>query len=152
MIFTIKIQRGIELVALILVIIVIGIVVFIGFKYANNYIENEEKKDIKTTMLTIQGKITNIQNKHIVDESNSLKGTKIDLENNQTEYNINEELKKSLLTIENPELYILNEDELNELGVKDIVINDTEFYVVEYNTKEVFYSLGVNGKYKLSEM
>ena len=74
------------------------------------------------------------------------------MENNQTEYNINEELKKSLLTIENPELYILNEDELNELGVKDIVINDTEFYVVEYNTKEVFYSLGVNGKYKLSEM
>ena len=147
-----KSQRGIALVALILVIIVIGIVVFIGFKYANNYIENEEKKDIKTTMLTIQGKITNIQNKHIVDESNSLKGTKIDLENNQTEYNINEELKKSLLTIENPELYILNEDELNELGVKDIVINDTEFYVVEYYTKEVFYSLGVNGKYKLSEM
>ena len=147
-----KSQRGIALVALILVIMVIGIVVFIGFKYANNYIENEEKEDIKTTMLTIQGKITNIQNKHIVDESNSLKGTKIDLENNQTEYNINEELKKSLLTIENPELYILNEDELNELGVKDIVINDTEFYVVEYNTKEVFYSLGVNGKYKLSEM
>lgn len=147
-----KSQRGIALVALILVIIVIGIVVFTGFKYANNYIENEEKEDIKTTMLTIQGKITNIQNKHIVDESNSLKGTKIDLENNQTEYNINEELKKSLLTIENPELYILNEDELNELGVKDIVINDTEFYVVEYNTKEVFYSLGVNGKYKLSEM
>ena len=147
-----KSQRGIALVALILVIIVIGIVVFIGFKYANNYIENEEKEDIKTTMLTIQGKITNIQNKHIVDESNSLKGTKIDLENNQTEYNINEELKKSLLTIENPELYILNEDELNELGVKDIVINDTEFYVVEYNTKEVFYSLGVNWKYKLSEM
>ena len=147
-----KSQRGIALVALILVIIVIGIVVFVGFKYANNYIENEEKEDIKTTMLTIQGKITNIQNKHIVDESNSLKGTKIDLENNQTEYNINEELKKSLLTIENPELYILNEDELNELGVKDIVINDTEFYVVEYNTKEVFYSLGVNGKYKLSEM
>ncbi len=85
-----KSQRGIALVALILVIIVIGIVVFIGFKYANNYIENEEKEDIKTTMLTIQGKITNIQNKHIVDESNSLKGTKIDLENNQTEYNINE--------------------------------------------------------------
>lgn len=147
-----KSQKGIALVALVLVIVVIGIVVFIGFKYANNYIKNEEKEDIKTTMLTIQGKITNIQNKHIVDESNSLRGTKIDLENNQTEYNINEELKKSLLTIENPELYILNEDELNELGVKDIVINDTEFYVVEYNTKEVFYSLGVNGKYKLSEM
>ena len=147
-----KSQRGIALVALILVIIVIGIVVFIGFKYANNYIENEEKEDIKTTMLTIQGKITNKQKKHIVVERKSLKGTKIDLENNQTEYNINEELKKSLLTIENPELYILNEDELNELGVKDIVINDTEFYVVEYNTKEVFYSLGVNGKYKLSEM
>lgn len=147
-----KSQKGIALIALILAIIVIGIVVFIGFKYANNYIENEEKEDIKTTMLTIQGKITNIQNKHIVDESNSLKGTKIDLENNSTVYNINEELKKALLTIENPELYILNETELNELGIKDIKINDTEFYVVEYNTKEVFYSLGVNGKYKLSEM
>ena len=44
-----KSQKGIALVALVLVIVVIGIVVFIGFKYANNYIKNEEKEDIKNS-------------------------------------------------------------------------------------------------------
>lgn len=147
-----KSQKGITIISLVLIIMVIGIITFAGLNYANHYIENQEKEDIKTTMLTIQGVITNIKNKHIVDENNSLKGTKIDLENNTSQFEITEDLKKSLLTIENPELYILSNAELNELGVKDVEVNNTEFYVVEYNTEEVFYSLGVNGKYKLSEM
>ena len=74
-----KSQKGITIISLVLIIMVIGIITFAGLNYANHYIENQEKEDIKTTMLTIQGVITNIKNKHIVDENNSLKGTKIDL-------------------------------------------------------------------------
>ena len=63
-----------------------------------------------------------------------------------------EELKNALLSIENSNLYILSQEELNNEGIKDVSINNNEFYVVDYNSGEVFYSLGINGKYKLSEI
>ena len=47
---------------------------------------------------------------------------------------------------------ILSKEDLLNNGVKDVEINEDEFYVVDYNTEEVFYSLGIEGKYKLSEM
>ena len=110
-------------------------------------------EDIKAAMLSIQGVVTNINNKHTVDEqTNALIGSKLDLENNTTGYNITEELKNSLLSVENTNLYILSQEELNTHGIKDITINNNEFYVVDYNSGEIFYSLGINGKYKLSEM
>ena len=104
-------------------------------------------------MLAIQSVITNIKNKNTVDkENNSLVGTKLDLENNETEYQITEKLKNELSTEGSTELYILNKEELNNLGVKNVEINNTEFYIVDYNSEEIYYSLGINGKYKLSDM
>lgn len=146
-------QEGITLIALVIIIIVVGIVIFAGLKYAKNYVENQEVEDIKASMLAIQGVITNVNNKHTVDEeNNSLLGVKLELENNETGYNISEELKGILSSIENANLYILNQEELNNLGVKDVEITNSKFYVVDYNSGEIFYSLGIDGKYKLSEI
>lgn len=146
-------QKGISLILLIIIVVVMGVVIFTGFQHVKEYIEKQKVEDIKATMLTIQGVITNIKNKHIVDEeNNALVGIKIDLENNETEYKITEELKQHLLNLVEPELYILNQEELTNNGVKNVNINDTEFYVVDYNSEEIFYSLGVDGKYKLSEL
>ena len=61
-------------------------------------------------------------------------------------------IPERLKSLENAELYILNTEELNNLGVKNIEVNNTAFYVVDYNSEEILYSLGVNGVYKLSEM
>lgn len=148
-----KQSKGIALIGLILVVVIILIVVLWGLKYAKGYINNQQKEDTKATMLAIQTVITNVKNKHIVDEKeNSLIGVKLDLENNETEYKITEDLKNVLSTMENAELYILNKEELNNLGVKNVEVNDTEFYIVDYNSEDIVYSLGVEGKYKLSDM
>lgn len=148
-----KNEKGIALIGLLLVVIIITIVIFFGMKYLKEYVNNQKNEDIKANMLAIQTVITNVKNKHTVDETNNiLVGTKLDLENNETEYTISDEFKNVLLSLENAELYILNTEELNNLGVKNIEVNNTAFYVVDYNSEEILYSLGVNGAYKLSEM
>lgn len=148
-----KNEKGIALIGLLLVVIIITIVIFFGMRYLKEYVNNQKNEDIKANMLAIQTVITNVKNKHTVDETNNiLVGTKLDLENNETEYTISDEFKNVLLSLENAELYILNTEELNNLGVKNIEVNNTAFYVVDYNSEEILYSLGVNGVYKLSEM
>ena len=144
---------GITIIALTIIVIVMTIVIVASLKYVKQYMEQQRIEDIKSSMLAIQSVITNIKNKNTVDkENNSLVGTKLDLENNETEYQITEKLKNELSTEESTELYILNKEELNNLGVKNVDINNTEFYIVDYNSEEIYYSLGINGKYKLSDM
>jgi len=152
-VYKMKKSNGITLIALVIIIVIIGVVIVIGLKYAKEYTENQKIEDVKSTMLSIQGVITHINNKHTVDEANNaLEGIKLELDNNTTGYNITDELKNSLLSIEGANLYILTKEELNNHGIKDVNINNTEFYVVDYSSGEIFYSLGLNGKYKLSEM
>lgn len=148
-----KNEKGIALIGLVIVVLLTAVVLFAGTNYLKEYVNNQKNEDIKANMLAIQTVITNVKNKHTVDEPNNiLVGTKLDLENNETEYTISDEFKNVLLSLENAELYILNTEELNNLGVKNIEINNTAFYVVDYNSEEILYSLGVNGVYKLSEM
>lgn len=148
-----KNEKGIALIGLVIVVLLTAVVLFAGTNYLKEYVSNQKNEDIKANMLAIQTVITNVKNKHTVDETNNiLVGTKLDLENNETEYTISDEFKNVLLSLENAELYILNTEELKNLGVKNIVVNNTAFYVVDYNSEEILYSLGVNGVYKLSEM
>lgn len=148
-----KNEKGIALIGLVIVVLLTAVVLFAGTNYLKEYVSNQKNEDIKANMLAIQTVITNVKNKHTVDKTNNiLVGTKLDLENNETEYTISDEFKNVLLSLENAELYILNTEELNNLGVKNIEVNNTAFYVVDYNSEEILYSLGVNGVYKLSEM
>lgn len=148
-----KQEKGIALIVLVIIIVVLGLIIFSGLEYAKKYADNQKVEDIKSNMLAIQSVITHINNKHIVDEANNpFIGAKLDLENNTVEYEITEELKNALLSIENANLYILSQEELNNKGAKEVTVNNKEFYVVDYNSGEVFYSLGINGKYKLSEI
>lgn len=148
-----KNEKGIALIGLVIVVLLTAVALFAGTNYLKEYVNNQKNEDIKANMLAIQTVITNVKNKHTVDETNNiLVGTKLDLENNETEYTISDEFKNVLLSLENAELYILNTEELNNLGVKNIEVNNTAFYVVDYNSEEILYSLGVNGVYKLSEM
>lgn len=148
-----KNEKGIALIGLVIVVLLTAVVLFAGTNYLKEYVSNQKNEDIKANMLAIQTVIINVKNKHTVDETNNiLVGTKLDLENNETEYTISDEFKNVLISLENAELYILNTEELNNLGVKNIEVNNTAFYVVDYNSEEILYSLGVNGVYKLSEM
>lgn len=148
-----KKENGLTLIALVIIIVAIGIVVYVGIQYAREYMDNQKNEDIKAEMLAIQGAITNIQNMHTVDEEeNLLVGTNLILDNNTTEYKISEEFNKALLAQENANLYILNTEDLKNNGLDNISVDKEKFYVVDYNSCEIFYSLGIDGKYKLSDM
>ena len=146
-----KQEKGIALIALVIIIIGLGFIIFSGLEYVEKYAEKQKVEDIKSNMLAIQSVITHINNKHTVDEENNpFIGTKIELENNTTQYEITEELKSVLTNVEN--LYVLSQEELDSKGIKEVIVNNKEFYVVDYKSGEIFYSLGINGKYKLSEI
>ena len=122
-------------------------------KFLKKELDRESLADIESQMLQIQGAAKNIQNKHIVDEAtNPLIGVQVNLENNETTYQISNELKERLSKVEDANLYILTQEDLNNNGLKQITVNDTEFYVVDYNSGEVFYSLGIDGKYALGDL
>ena len=87
-----KQEKGITLIALVIIIAFLGFIIFSGLEYAKKYAENQEVEDIKSNMLAIQSVITHINNKHTVDEENNpFIGVKIDLENNTTEYEFTED-------------------------------------------------------------
>jgi len=54
--------------------------------------------------------------------------------------------------MEGAELYVLNQEELQAHGIKNVEITENKFYIIDYNSSEVYYSLGIEGKYKLSEI
>ena len=59
-----KKQEGLTLIALVIIIVITGVIIFVGLRYANDYVNNQEIEDTKATMLAIQGVVTHINNKH----------------------------------------------------------------------------------------
>jgi len=142
-----KNQKGITIVALIITIILMIILVSVSVRFGTEAIDKSKQEDIKSNMLLIQGKSKIIKDKHIYDEENSnLVGTPV---SNASGYTISHELQSK---INSEQAYILTQEDLNNNGLGNIKTSNTEFYVVDYDTCEVYYSLGINGKYALSEM
>ena len=148
-----KQEKGLSLIALIIIVVIVAVIVAIGIKNAKGYIEKEKNEDIKTTMLQIQAKITEIDNKHTVDEAaNNLVGEELNLGDTEIEYNISNELRVVLEHLDKPELYILTQENIDNMSIKNVKVDKDTFYIVDYNTDDVFYSLGINGVYSLLEM
>lgn len=140
-------QKGITIVALILSIIIMAILVSVSIKVGTNAIDKSREEDIKSHMLLIQGKSKIIKDKHTYDPGNSsLVGTPT---NETSEYIISSELQSQ---INSEKAYIFTHDDLVNNGLVNIKISNTEFYIVDYETCEVYYSLGINGKYSLTDI
>lgn len=143
-------QKGITLVALILTVVIMGILLTVSIKVGTDAIDKSIEEDIKSNMLLIQGKSKIIKDKHTYDaENSSLVGLPL---NEATEYTISDELQNKINSNDNAQAYIFSQDDLKNNGLGNIEISSTEFYVVDYDTCEVYYSLGIDGKYALSEM
>ena len=145
-----KNQKGITLVALTLTVIIMVILVSISVKFGTEAIEKSREEDIKSNMLLIQGKSKIIKDKHMYDsENSSLVGTPI---GEASSFTVSTELQNKINSNENAEAYIFTQQDLNSNGLGNINVSSTVFYVVDYDTCEIYYSLGVNGIYALSEM
>lgn len=147
-----KKEKGITLVSLIIAIVVMLILAVVSIHYGTQLIDESKKEDIKTSMLLIKSKTKIIKEKKDFGDVEELTG--ISLESN-TEYTVSEELQNKLNAVENSSLYILNSEHLSSMGITEETTAE-EFFIVDYNNNEIYYSLGYkegdNTLYSLSEL
>ena len=142
-----KNQKGITIVALIITIVLMIILVSVSVRFGTEAIDKSKQEDIKSNMLLIQGKSKIIKDKNTYDaENSSLVGTPISAASG---YTISSELQSR---INSEKSYIFTQEDLDNNGLGNIKTSNTEFYVVDYDTCEVYYSLGINGRYSLTDI
>ena len=89
-----KSEKGIALILLVLIAATLITISIIGVKYIFQKAEEEKIEDIKSHILSIEALVKKVKNKHVINETeNPLIGVKLELENNTTGYEIQEELK-----------------------------------------------------------
>ena len=115
--------------------------------------KNEESETIKTNMLAIQGKA-----KIIAEEEKALKKelAGIKISDKKEEENIKKLLEQQNITIdENSKYYVLDKENLKEIGLGNIELESDQYYIVNYDNLEILYTKGVqigdNILYKLSD-
>lgn len=143
-------NRGITLVALVITIIIMMILVGVSISIGSSVINKSQLEDIKTNMLTIQGKAKSIAEKYSFDPSNTdnqLVGTEIDV--NDMPPGLQDALKNNSTA---DVYYKWTQEDLNNQGLNNIKSNDSKFYIVDYTNNEVFYSLGYKEVYDLTTL
>ena len=129
-------QEGKSLIKFIIIIsILVGIIVW-GVQVILSELENKNLETIHTDMLLIQAKAKIVFETYHVDNNNGLQGQKI--ENNA-------ELEQYGIT-DNTNYYIWNREVLDNVGLKEIKLDESDFYIVNYDTEEVIYSKGYEAK------
>ena len=139
-----KSEKAMTLITTAILVVVITALVFAVVYYARMQYAKECLEDIKTDMLLVQAKVKTIQGEYTLEKKNEeiLKGTKLlDMQENETikqfiekeNIDINEKDKKS---------YVLNKENLEELGLEKVALEENTYYIVEYTTNEVYYTKG----------
>ncbi len=153
-----KSEKGMTLVTTAILVIVIATLVFAFVYYARLQMAKESLQDLKTDMLLIQAKVSTIEGEYTLNKKDDvLKGIK--LSEMQEDETIKQFLEKSIIDAneKGKQYYVLNNDNLSELGLNKIILEEGNYYIVEYTTKEVYYIKGFtysdgNTYYKLSEI
>ena len=143
----------------IILCVLIGVVIFIGTKIANqgmNMVSEADSQNASTTMLLVQAKLKVISEKAIIDDSkDGYLGEKYSdtsipyIEDFKTMGIINEDEE------EYQDYYVWNQQILDDLGTH-IELSENEYYIVNYSNNEVINTKGIKvGKniyYKLSDV
>lgn len=146
-----KSQFKLMLYFLIVIIILFGLAYYI-----KGYLEIEKLNTIQTNLLLVQAKINNVKGSSQINKDNNFFIGK-----NATEYRedsvINTILEKGIISQDEcDKYYVLDEKILNDNGLKDAIIKDNEYILVNYETGEVVLSKPYIYKkheyYKLSDI
>ena len=161
-------EDGITLTQVLILLVIILIICAVTTYIFHQHVKTEGETSIKANMLVIQGKCNvskekadivstqeqanTVGNKvEIAEEESRIYGSKI------SDIKDNDEIIKKFLTLNiiNEEdyesYYVLSNDDLDGLKV-DFHNEKGAYYIVNYETGEVIYTSGLDGKYKVSEM
>ena len=148
-----KKENGLTHMTTIFLVIIILVLILVAVRFVELQYKNEESETIKTNMLAIQGK-----GKIIAEEEKALKKelAGIKISDKKEEENIKKLLEQQNITIdENSKYYVLDKENLKEIGLGNIELELDQYYIVNYDNLEILYTKGVqigdNILYKLSD-
>ncbi len=140
-----KSEKGLSFLGTAILVVVIALIAFVAVYFTRMQVEKEKSEDIKTNMLLVKAKVKTISGQYTLDKKEeNLVGTKLsDMKENP---GIKEFLEKDLF---NPDekgkkYYVLNQQNLNDLDLAKVVLEENAYYIVEYISSEVYYTLGYN--------
>ena len=147
-----KSNRGITIVALIATIIIMLILATVTIEFGTGAVEKTKLEDLKTTMLLIKGRAKIVADKEGFGEDYDNTGM-IKL-TDATGYDISR-LEGIFKGLDTSNLYIWEQTAMDNNNIQ-VTITNTDFFVIDYVAKEVYYSLGYtyegNTYYSLTQM
>lgn len=145
-----KSKNGITIIALVLTVIIMLILVGVTVKIGTNSIDESEKQDIITNMISIKTKAKIVKDKYNFKDIENMVGTPLIEDTEHTTTDVKVEIPGEKIN----KCYIWTQEDLNDQGLASISSNKSEFYIVCYGDDEieVYYSKAVDGKYSLTEL
>lgn len=145
-----KNKKGITIIALVITVIIMLILVGVTIKVGTNSIDEAEKEDIITNMISIKTRAKIVKDQFNFKDISSLVGTKFTDDTKYEKTNLNHAIPEE----QKNNCYIWTQEDLNNQGLASINSDESKFYVVYYgdNNTEVYYSIGVDGKYSLTDL
>ena len=147
-----KSNKGITIIMLIVTIIIMLILAAVTIEFGAGEVERTKLEDLKTTMLLIKGRA-----KIVVDKENfgeDYDNTGMIKLIDATGYNTSN-LQNKFDNIDMSNLYIWEQTAMDNNNIQ-VTITKTDFFVIDYVTGEVYYSLGCiyegNIYYSLTEI
>ena len=138
-----KSENGLSFLGTIILVVIIAVITFGVVYFGRIQADKEKAEDIKTNMLLVQAKVKKISGDYTLEEKDEiLVGTKLsDMEEEQP---IKEFLEKELFKQDekNKKYYVLNQQNLNDLGLDKVILEENAYYIVEYTSSEVYYTKG----------
>lgn len=132
-------NKGITMVALIITIIIMLILATVTIQFGAGEVERTKLEDLKTTMLLIKGRVQIVADKESFGESYDNTGM-VKL-SDAASYDISK-LQNIFNNLEDTSnLYIWEQTAMDNNNI-DVTITSTDFFVMDYSTGEVYYSLG----------
>lgn len=152
-----KREEGKSSIKLVLAIALIAVVVVLGIRYAKDFIQKENVKDLQADMLIVKTKVETLKGKYILNqEENPLRGYQLtQLPGN---INITAFLEKNVITQEEYEkYYLLDSESLGQMELQDLVNKYSGYFIVNYDDFEVIFSEGYENEnglwcYKISDL
>lgn len=158
---SIRYEKGITLVALVVTIIVLLILAGIGYNYGRDTIKKAQLEELRTNMLLIEAKA-----KEYVEEANFKMGISPD-DAKKTE--VRKEVYEGEAKLQPAsgvsapsgipvnECYLVTQDTMNLWGLDDLKLEEGENYLIKFNddsatVEEVYNTVGYDGKYSLTDI
>lgn len=155
----IKNEKGISLVILVMTIIVLAILTTITIKEIGGLMRQVRLETVVTDLLLVQAKAKVIAEKaSFNDDESLLKGQRIsEIQNNEEIENLKNNGIISEAEVNYDKYYMWDKQTVEELDLGITQMEDTDFFIVNYETEQVIYPSGYrhtdgNTYYKLTEI